>query len=120
MKQVLILVFFFYGRSLHKKNVDAHIRWMYVVMAMDLSLVAYLALFRGALGKIDAGMSPLLMIHLCFAISTVVLYFLMAYFGTGLARGREEFRKVMKRLDKVMVFTRVFTLVTSVLMSVLK
>ena len=75
----IILVLFFYARSLHKKNAEAHIRWMYIVMALDLSLVGYLAIFRNALGKIDADISLLLVIHLCFAISTVLLYFFMAY-----------------------------------------
>lgn len=86
-------------------------------MALDLSLVAYLAIFRNALGKIDSNISPLLIVHLCFAVSTVVLYFLMAYYGTGLAKGKEQNRKTMRRLDKIMVFTRVFTLVTSLALS---
>lgn len=116
----VILVLFFYGRSLHKKDVDRHIKWMYSVMALDLTLVAYLAIFRNALSKIDGGMSPLLMIHLSFAVSTVLLYFLMAYFGTGLAKGKEANRLIMRRLDKVMVFCRVFTLVTSLSLSFFK
>ena len=116
----LILILFFYGRSLHTKKPKAHVKWMTLVMVLDLSLVAYLALFRDVLTKIDAGMSSLLIIHLFFALGTVVLYFIMAYSGYKISKGEDSFRRVMRRLDYVMVGARVFTLITSLALTISK
>ena len=113
----LILVLFFYGRSLHRKDSLRHRRLMLTVIALDLGLVAYLALFREVLGEIHLGMRSALMIHLFFAITTVLLYFYMIYIGIRLGRGEESYRKKMQRGDRVVVFFRVMTLVTSVAMS---
>jgi hypothetical protein len=112
-----ILILFFYARSLYKTNPKLHVRMMILVMFLDLSLVAYLAVFRDALSKINADISVLLLVHLFFALSTVLLYFRMAYAGYLISKGNEASRRLMRKLDKVMIFTRVFTLITSIALS---
>lgn len=109
----IILAMFFYGISLRLKNEKLHAKWMFVVMGLDLSLVAYLAFFREVLTKINGGMPALLVVHLFFALSTVLLYFVVAYSGIKLQKGAESFRPKMKRFGRLLIVARVSTLITS-------
>src|ERR1700722_558568 len=107
----IILIFFFWGRSLRFKNLRLHIRVMSAVIVADLLLVAALVVERDALGKIGGGMPLILKILVPIAISTVVLYLLTAWTGFQLYRGRPLHQR-MRLLDHILVPMRVLTLVT--------
>ena len=109
----VILVLMFWGRSLHSKNPKLHIRVMSLVIASDLLLVGYLALFNQALTKINAEMSGLLIIHLFFSITTVILYLRLIPIGIKLGKGDESQRASMRQMDRIIVVFRTMTFITS-------
>jgi len=115
----IILLFFFWGRSLRFKNLRRHIQVMSAVIVADLCLVAALVVKRNALGKVGMGMPWTLKIHVPIAILTVLLYFVTAWTGIQLYRGRPLHQR-MRRLDRVLVTTRVLTLVTSLMVQFIK
>lgn len=116
----VILIFFFWGRSLRFKNLRLHMQVMSAVIICDLILVAALVLKRDALGQVAHGGMPLILkIHVPIAIFTVVLYLVTAWTGIQLYRGKPLHAR-MRALDRVLVPARVLTLVTSLLVQFLK
>ncbi len=110
----ILLGFFFWGRELRKTNLKRHIRVMSMVLIGDLALVAGLVVARDALSKVNAGMKWSLMIHVPFAVSTVVLYLIIAYFAIGTYRGK-PWRHWIGLVDRMLVPARVMTSLTSLL-----
>lgn len=116
----IVLAILLYGRSLWKTNRSLHAKIMMGVILTDISLVVYLSVFNNALTKINATMSGLLMIHIFFALSTVIGYLFAIYYGLGLYLGNPppektlHFRKQIRRVDRIVVPMRVMTLVTSI------
>jgi hypothetical protein len=109
-----ILCVFFYGRSLRKTNVSMHWRIMAGVIGADVLLILFLVFGRSALSKVSPDMPLILMVHIFFALSTVVLYGLATYFGIQLLKGHRAHLKSMRRVDRVLTPFRVLTLITSV------
>lgn len=110
----ILLAYFFWGRSLHKTDLKRHIRVMSLVMVGDLSLVAALVLMRDALSKVEPAMKLSLMIHVPIAVSTVVLYLLIAIAAIGTYKGK-PWKRWIGRVDKLLVPARVLTSLTSLL-----
>lgn len=110
----IIICFFFWGRSLRFKNLNLHIQVMSVVIIADLALVASLVLMRDALGKVGMTMPWTLKIHVPIAVLTVILYLLTAWTGFQLLKGKALHRR-MRALDKMLVTSRILTLVTSLM-----
>ena len=108
----LILIAFFWGRSLWSTNLKLHIRVMCMVMLADLTLILGLVFFRRALEKVTPDMPLLLMIHVPIAVATVVLYGLTAWAGYQVYMGKPA-RRRLYYLDKALVTARVLTLLTS-------
>lgn len=109
----VILCFYFYGRSLRKKNVALHIKVMSGVIAADVALVLFLVLARSALSKVSMGMPIYLIIHIFFALSTVLLYVAAVMTGLKLKKGQTQYLGRMRLIDKILTPFRVLTLVTS-------
>lgn len=105
-----------WGRSLAKVNLTKHIQVVSIAMLSDVVLVAYLAIGRSALSKIDAQMPPLLMFHVALAIVIVALYGLATHAGWNLKNGQESMRPRLQRLDKVVIPLRVLLLITSIIL----
>ncbi len=116
----IILIFFFWGRSLRFKNLQLHITLMLSCLVADLVLVLALVFMKNALSQVSLGMHWTLRIHIPIAVSTVVLYFFTAHAGYRLYRGDEKARKWLRELDKILVVFRVLTLVTSLMVSVFR
>jgi len=115
----IILLFFFWGRSLRFKNLRRHIQVMSGVIVADLCLVGFLVVKHDALGKVGLGMPWTLKVHVPIAIFTVVLYFVTAWTGYQLLKGRKLHAR-MRRLDRVLVGARVLTLLTSLMVQLIK
>ncbi|MBX7232429.1 MAG: hypothetical protein K1X29_10120 [Bdellovibrionales bacterium] len=111
-----IYLLLLYGRSLATINLNKHIRWMIAVIALDTSLILFLVFFRNALSKVNLSMSPLLIIHIIFALSTVVAYVLTLYWGFKIRSGLRQ-PGLMRRLDRIIVTLRALTLLTSIAVS---
>ena len=116
----IILALFLYGRSLRFKNLKLHIRLMLVAFAGDLILVLALVMMKDALSKVSLGMHWTLKVHIPFALGTIVLYMIASYAGYRLYRGDESARPVLRRSDRVLLFFRIMTLVTSLMVSGLR
>jgi hypothetical protein len=116
----LILVLFFWGRSLRFKNLSLHIRVMWTALACDFLLVFALVFFRDALNKVNMDMPWTLKVHVPIAISTLGLYVITAWQGVRLYRGDESARIWLRRFDRLLVTSRVLTFVTSMMVTVLR
>jgi len=114
-----ILVFFFWGRSLRFKNLKLHMQVMTAVIVADLLLVAALVVERNALGKVGSGMPWTLKIHVPIAIFTVIMYLITGWTGYQLYRGK-PLHKRMRTLDRILVPSRVLTLLTSLMVQFIK
>lgn len=120
LSSFLILGLFLWGRSLRFKNLRIHIRVMLVCFAADLILVLALVMMKDALSQVSLDMHWTLQIHIPIAVSTVVLYFFTVRAGYRLYKGDESARPLLRGLDKVLLTFRVLTLLTSVMVSVLR
>lgn len=120
LTSLLILLLFFWGRSLRFRNLRWHIRAMLTAMAADILLVLALVFHRDALGQLDTGMHWTLRLHVPIAVLTVALYFPTAYAGYQLYRGHEPARPRLRRLDRWLVTFRVLNLVTSVMVQIFR
>lgn len=109
----IILCFFFYGRSLRKANVERHIKVMTAVIIADVALVLFLVFGRSALSKVSVDMSVYLIIHIFFALSTVLLYGAAVTVGLKLKKGQTQYLPQMRLIDRVLTPMRVMTLITS-------
>lgn len=116
----VILMMLVYGRSLRHKNRGAHVKWMLSAISLDLVLVALLVCFRKALSKVHSTMHWSLMVHVPLAIFSVLCYFFAIYFGYQLLKGRREFLRPMRIIDRLVMPARILTLLTSILVQVLK
>lgn len=116
----LLLALFLYGRSLRFTNLKWHIRLMLAAFAGDLVLVLALVMMKDALSQVSTGMHWTLMVHIPFALGTILLYAMATYAGYRLYRGDESARTVLKQTDRVLLFFRVMTLVTSLMVSLLR
>lgn len=116
----LILVLFFWGRSLCFKNLRLHIKVMLFCLLADLILVLALVMMRDALSQVSLGMHWTLLVHIPFAVGTLVLYLIAARAGFRLYRGDETARPLLRHTDKILVFFRVMTLVTSLMVTLIR
>jgi hypothetical protein len=112
----MILGMLLWGRPLAKKNPGLHVKVMWVVILADTILVVFLTFARDVFGTILNKMTPLLAIHIALALSTVILYYVAAYWGMKNLKGQRQFLIHMKRLDRAIVPLRILTLVTSLIM----
>ncbi|MCB0385539.1 MAG: hypothetical protein KDD43_09110 [Bdellovibrionales bacterium] len=112
----VILVIFFYGRSLAKKNASKHSLVMIGVMAGDFSLLLYLTIYREALDSVDQSMPPLLIIHIVLALITVMAYAMAVVNGLKLLSGKVGVRSKMKIIDRIAVPARTLVFVTSLML----
>lgn len=111
----VILIAFFYGRSLRKGGGRKHALWMTGVIFSDFTLIAYLVFSRDAMSKINPEMSGYLMMHLFFALFTVALYLMALFYGVRQLLGHNS-RSELRAIDRWVVPTRVLTLITSLIL----
>jgi hypothetical protein len=115
-QSILIVSLMLYG-VYHRKTRYKHIKIMKTVIIWDLLLVAQIELTRSAILKASkmADNPQILNIHVSLAISTVLLYGVIAYTGTKLKNGNEGVRKYHKAIGVLTLTTRIATLITSFL-----
>lgn len=90
----------------------AHIPIMLTCFALDLGSVVYLQLQRDAVQKAASKPTPILMVHIAFALTTLVLYAAMTATGTRLAR-KDVGRGLHRKLAVVFLACRAGTWATS-------
>lgn len=100
---------------IYRKKRDLHVKIMGSMILWDLLLIAQIELSRGAVAKaVQVQKNPaLLTFHIAMALSSVVLYFCLIYFGKRLLKGDNSVRSIHKRLGWLCTTTRTLTFVTS-------
>jgi hypothetical protein len=116
VQSILIVSLMLYG-VYHRKTRYKHIKIMKTVIIWDLLLVAQIELTRSAILKASKiyDNPQILNIHVSLAVSTVLLYAVIAYTGTKLKNGNENIRKYHKAVGILTLTTRIATLITSYL-----
>lgn len=114
IQSLLIMVLMGYGISQAKKR-DRHVKIMSTAIIWDIILVLQIEFTRSAIIKASKIMTnpTMLKIHLFFAISSVLLYFVMIYTGRRVLRGQVELRKKHKKIGWLTFTFRILTFVTS-------
>lgn len=115
----VILLFFLWGRTLYRRNLRLHIFIMVSVIVADLLLIVGLIEKRDALAQVTTDMPMILKIHVPIAVFTVLMYFITAWTGYQLLRGKPV-RARMRWCDRILVPSRILTLVTSIMVQFLK
>lgn len=96
-----------------KFSVKWHERAILTVFGADVALVTFLVLARKALGKISVSMPTILIIHIGFALTTLLVYAYCIRLGFLLKAGHEHYRKDLRRGAVVLVVIRLMNLLTS-------
>lgn len=114
LQSVIIVNLMLYGFFI-RKNREAHMKTMKLVIVWDLLLILQIELTRGAIIKASKAMSntAILNIHVSLAIATVLLYGLIVYTGYKLSQGNESIRRFHRPLGYATLATRLATFVTS-------
>jgi hypothetical protein len=105
----------FYGVTKVKKNLRSHIKIMSSAMIWDVLLILQIEITRSAINTASKGTNnpTALLIHLFFAIGSVLLYGAMTYTGRKVLKGEAKFKKLHKKMGIITLVFRVLTFVTS-------
>jgi hydrogenase-4 membrane subunit HyfE len=114
IQSFLIVALFFIGVYL-RKNRNLHVKIMSSAIIWDIILILQIELSRGAIDKASKALTnPMILnIHISLAISAVVLYGFMIYFGRKLLQGNNSVKILHGRLGRLTLIIRVLTLITS-------
>lgn len=98
-----------------RKNRKIHIPTMICVLIWDILLILQIELGRGAVEKATKAMvNPMILnIHISFAVSCVIFYFLLIYTGKKLLIGQNQFRTRHRIFGWTAFALRSLTLITS-------
>ncbi len=114
IQSILIYTLMIFGIS-KRKNRKIHVPTMITVLTWDILLILQIELNRKAVEKASEAMiNPMLLnIHVSFAVSCVIFYFLLIFSGRKLLQGDNSFR-LRHRIFGWTAFTlRTLTLITS-------
>jgi hypothetical protein len=114
IQNILIYGLLIAGLTVRKKR-QLHVKIMGSMILWELLLVAQIELSRGAVAKAEQvqKIPALLTFHISMALSSVILYFCLIYFGKRLLKGDNSVRPVHKRLGWLCTTTRSLTFITS-------
>lgn len=114
IQSAIILALMIFGVTKRRVR-KTHVRVMSGVIAWDILLVLQIELSRSAINTASKGVEnpTSLLIHLFFAISSVLLYFVMIWSGRALLRGDNSKRKWHKFFGWTTLSFRILTLITS-------
>lgn len=114
IQSILIYTLMVVGISV-RKNRKIHVPIMSAVLIWDILLILQIELGREAVVKASKAMvNPMLLnIHVSFAVSCVVFYFLLIYSGRKLLLGQNRFRARHRVFGWTAFVLRTLTLITS-------
>jgi len=114
IQSFLILSLIFYG-VYQRANRQKHVKIMASAITWDILLVLQIQLNRSAIQKaVKVVENPMILtIHVCIALSTVLLYFALIYTGRKLLSGQSDIRSKHKLLGVSAVVLRTLTFLTS-------
>ncbi len=114
VQSALILALMIFGVTKRRVR-KVHVRTMLTVIIWDILLVLQIELSRSAINTTSKGLeNPVpLLIHLFFALSSVLLYFVMIWSGNKLLQGDNSRRGIHRTLGWTTLIFRTLTLITS-------
>ncbi len=101
------------GLYVRKRNHRLHYSLMLAAFAIDLSLVLYLELLRGAVEKVASSGSSLLWFHAGISAAALLCYPALIFLGAGLLRGREANRRWHRSVGLIFCVLRMLNFATS-------
>lgn len=116
-QSAIILGLLYFGASKAKKNRDLHTKIMTGAIIWDILLVLQIELTRKAINTATKAMtnSFLMNFHITIAVSVVVLYGFMYFYGRKILKGDNSKRKLHKMMGIVTLVLRTSTFITSFL-----
>lgn len=114
IQSALILALMIFGVTKRRVR-KVHVRTMLTAIVWDILLVLQIELSRSAIDTASKGLTnptPLL-IHLFFALSSVLLYFVMIWSGNKILQGDNSRRGLHGILGWITLTFRTLTLITS-------
>lgn len=114
IQSILIYTLMIFGIS-KRKNRKIHVPTMITVLTWDILLILQIELNRKAVEKASEAMiNPMLLnIHVTFAVSCVIFYFLLIFTGKKLLQGDNSFRLRHRIFGWSAFILRTLTLITS-------
>jgi len=97
---------------LNRRRKRVHIPLMVSAFLIDLGLVLYIELSRGAVAAAQAKMGPLMIVHISLSVATLALYVVQMVTGIQNARGKPPSRTHAKTW-RWLLLARFGNLVTS-------
>jgi chromate transport protein ChrA len=115
VQSAIILGLLYFGASKAKKNRDLHVKIMTGAIIWDLLLVLQIELTRKAIKTATKAVTnpALLNFHIAIAVTVVVLYGFMYFYGRKILKGDNSKRKMHKILGIVTLLLRTSTFITS-------
>jgi hypothetical protein len=104
------------GMRQHRRRLRLHIACMIFVVLADTTLVVYLAVARDVLHKAVDKFSPLLGVHISFAVISLILYYWAVFTGYRMLQGHSHLRGRLRNLGRTLLFTRGATFATSLML----
>ncbi len=114
IQSFLILSLIYFG-VYQRRNRSLHVKIMASAIIWDILLVLQIQLNRSAIQKaVKVVENPMILtVHVCIAVSTVLLYFALIYTGRKLLKGESAIRPKHKLLGISTVVLRTLTFITS-------
>ncbi|MDO9183324.1 MAG: hypothetical protein Q7U04_13000 [Bacteriovorax sp.] len=114
IQSFIIYMLMVFGISKRKQR-KIHVPTMIVVLTWDILLILQIELNRSAVEKAAKAMiNPVILnIHVSFAVSCVVFYFLLIYSGRKLLKGNNSYRLRHRIFGWTAFALRTLTLITS-------
>ncbi len=108
----VVLLLLLYG-ILKRRDRKRHISVMLTAFAIDLGLVLYIELNRGAVEQVVEGVSGLLLFHILVSLTVLLLYVALTVFGIRLMQGKPGALWWHRRLAYVFIVGRLTNYITS-------
>lgn len=96
---------------LNRRRKRVHIPLMATAFVIDMSIVLYIELSRGAIETAKAKMSTLMVVHICLSVTVILLYF--GQIATGIRKARGGVSAWHGRAGLWLIAARLGNLVTS-------
>ena len=113
--QSALILFLLYFGVWKRKQRSLHVKVMTTAIIWDILLVLQIELTRGAIDKASKVVTnaALLNFHVSIAVTTVILYGFIFYFGRALLKGNQSVKTKHKVLGLTALVLRTLTLITS-------
>lgn len=98
---------------IYRRRRSVHVPMMLTAIALDLGMVLYIELSRGAVQSAQSKMGPLMIVHIVMSVIVLVLYGIHVY--TGISKLRGGIRPLHGLVMPATLLLRIGNFVTSIM-----